>query len=280
VLRRAPFPLDEFTFNTGVLVPTSPPAVAGSPDSVVVLGLPEGTLWWFALRVLDDAGNPSAISVADSASLPGEAPARITDLRALSVAESTVVLTWTATGGERRGGPSARLRDLGLAEPDGFEQRRRRAARSPASRHSWMPAGPRPRWSSGSRPGRRWRFAVRAEDHAHALSPISNVLEVVTPVGGALAGKGYLGLAPRPNPAASEVTGGLARRRVVHGPQLPGRYMTPPAGCCAASRSAASRAVPTIGTAGTETLVSSRPASTSSAGERGAPRRFPRGVPR
>jgi len=205
LLRRAQFPLDEVTFNAGIFVPTPPPGTPGTQDSVLVPNLPEGSRWWFALRVFDEAGNGSAVSPADSASLPGEAPGRITDLRALAVAESSVVLTWTATGDN---GTTGRPQVYVISgSPSPMDSTNVDAAPLQLERPAFHDAG-------GAEttlvvrltPGRRWRFAVRAEDAASTLSPISNVLEVVTPVGGALAGKGYLDLAPRPNPAAGAVT--------------------------------------------------------------------------
>ena len=53
--------------------------------------------------------------------------------------------------------------------------------------------------------GRRWRFAVRAVDRTQTLSDISNLAEAFTLVGGALAGRVGLALAPRPMPATSFV---------------------------------------------------------------------------
>src|SRR5262249_37174414 len=70
-------------------------------------------------------------------------------------------------------------------------------------------------------PGRRWRFAVLAVDHSLTPSALSNVPEAITPVGGALAGRTGMALAPRPMPATAAVTvdwqGGPTQR----GPQWP-----------------------------------------------------------
>jgi len=55
-------------------------------------------------------------------------------------------------------------------------------------------------------PGRRWRFAVRGVDRTQTAGAISNVAEAVTPVGGALAGRFGMALAPRPMPATGAVT--------------------------------------------------------------------------
>jgi subtilisin family serine protease len=205
LLMRAPFRLDEQSFSFGILVPTAPPGPAGTPDSVTVTGLPEGSTWWFAMRVFDRAGNGSAVSNSDSASLPGLAPAAITDLRVLSVAESTVVLAWTASGDDGNVG-----RPLGYrvaASPAPLDSAGFDAAPVQIRRPAFTDAGGGETLSvSGLTPGRRWRFAVRAVDRAQTLSAMSNVPEAITPVGGALAGRSGVALAPRPMPATAAVT--------------------------------------------------------------------------
>ena len=205
LLRRAPFPLDEQTFNAGGFVPTGTPAGAGAADSVDVTGLPEGSTTWFALRVFDRAGNPSAVSNSDSARVPGQAPAAIADLRVLAVTETTVVLTWTAPGDDGNVGRPQSYRIACSTAPldsSGFDaapfQLQRPAFKDAGSAETTLVAG--------LVPGRRWRFAVKAIDRAQTASPISNVAEAFTPVGGALAGRAGMALAPRPMPATTQVT--------------------------------------------------------------------------
>ncbi len=205
VLRRAPFALDDANFNTGFFVPTNVPGPPGSADTVLVAPLPEGSTWWFALRVLDDVGNASAVSNADSASLLGEPPAAIGDLRALAVGDTIVVLTWTATGDDGGVGRpqayqiSGSTQPLDVANVDAAPLQIRRPAFHDAGQGETTAVF---RLTSG----RRWRFAVRGVDRSSTLGPISNLLEVVTPVGGALAGRSGLALAPRPMPATADVT--------------------------------------------------------------------------
>ena len=205
VLRRAPAPLDETTFGGGILVPTGAPLAAGAPDSAIVTDLPEGSTWWFALRVLDRAGNRSALSNPDSASLPGLAPAAISDLRVLSVAESTVVLAWTATGDDGHVG-----RPLGYqiaASPTGLDSASFDSAPVQIRHPAFTDAGGGETLAVRPlTPGRRWRFALRAVDHALTQSGLSNVAEAVTPVGGALSGRLGVALGARPMPAAAAVT--------------------------------------------------------------------------
>src|SRR5262249_17396709 len=98
LLRRATFPLDEQNFDQGIFVPVPPIGPPGTRVTLDLTALPEGSTWWFAMKVRDAAGNLSAVSNADSAALPGLAPAAITDLRVLQVRSSSVSLVWTATG--------------------------------------------------------------------------------------------------------------------------------------------------------------------------------------
>jgi hypothetical protein len=205
LLRVAPFPLDEQTFNAGGFVPTARPGAPGSIDSVDVAGLPEGSTSWFALRVFDRAGNASAVSNSDSARVPGLAPAAITDLRVLAVTETTVVLTWTATGDDGNVGRPQSYRIAGSTAPldaAGFD-----AAPLHLQRPALKDAGAaETTLVVGLTPGRRWRFAIKAIDRTLTPSAASNIAEAFTPVGGALAGRAGMALAPRPMPATTQVT--------------------------------------------------------------------------
>jgi hypothetical protein len=204
-LRRATQPLDEGSFDAAILVSTDPPGPPGTRHEVLVTGLPEGSTWWFAARVVDEAGNASALSPPDSAALPGLAPGVITDLRALAVTETTVVLTWTATGDDGDQGRPLRYRLSGSPAP--FDASNVDAAPLQLERPASADAGGAettlvvPLTS-----GRRWRFAVRGVDRALTLGSISNVLELVTPVGGSLAGRTGVALGARPMPASGAVT--------------------------------------------------------------------------
>ena len=203
-LRRALFRPDDQSFNNAIPVPAPLPGPPFSAGTIDVVGLPEGSTWWFALRVVDRAGNRSAVSNADSAQVPGLAPATITDLRVIAVSESTVVLTWTATGDDGVVGRPLAYRVAGstsVFDEASFNaaplQIRRPARKDPGAAETLLVE----RVASG----RRWRFAVRAVDRTQTLSDISNLAEAFTLVGGALAGRVGLALAPRPMPATSFV---------------------------------------------------------------------------
>jgi hypothetical protein len=204
-LRRAPFPLDELNFGTGILVSLSPMPAPGSNLPFVDNNLPAGSRWWYALRLIDDAGNASAVSNSDSVSLPGQPPAAIADLRVLAVTETTAVLAWTAPGA---GGPPGRpdhykvsgsTAPLDSANVDAAPLQLNAAAYQDAG-------GAETTLVARLAPGRRWRFAVRAVDASANVGAISNIAEVVTPTGGALRGHSGMALAARPQPAATSVT--------------------------------------------------------------------------
>jgi hypothetical protein len=207
-MRRAIVPLTEFNFDVpsiAINVTLGFPKPSGVADTVLVEGLPQGSRWWFAVRVLDEVRNASAVSPSDSASLPGQPPERITDLRAYMVEETGIRLTWTAVG---EGGSGARpLGYLVSLSESPFDSSTVDAAPGQYSRQAHVDAGaPESTFVGSLEPGHRYHLAVRAVDHSGRLGPISNVFAVVTPLGGALQGKGVLAVAPRPNPAESEVT--------------------------------------------------------------------------
>jgi hypothetical protein len=203
-MRRAAFPLDEQNFNTGILAFRS---TTGLPAGTFVQfsdgGLPEGSRWWYALRVFDDAGNSSAVSNSDSVSLPGLPPAGITDLRVIGVTSAQVGLTWTAPGDNGLAGRPLAYQISGSTAP--LDSANVDAAPRQVRRQALKDAGEAESTFVAVTPGRRWRFAVRGEDQAHTLGPISNVVEFVTPVGGALGGHTGMGVAARPQPAATSV---------------------------------------------------------------------------
>ncbi|MFM7231802.1 MAG: S8 family serine peptidase [bacterium] len=206
VLRSAAGPIvDVAGFLAAQVHPPLVPRPAGTPDSVLVSGLAEGSTRWFALRAFDAVGLGSEVSNTDSVTLQGLAPARVNDVRVLAVAESSVVLAWTATGDD---GSVGRPRGYRVAaSPEALDDAGFEAAPVQRFAEARYDAGAGETLSvDGLTPGRRWRFAVKAVDRAFAESPLSNVPEAVTPVGGALRGRGVLAVASRPMPATADVT--------------------------------------------------------------------------
>src|SRR5262249_20807710 len=62
-LRYSTEPFDAASFDTASRVDHEPnPAASGAPEAMEVPGLSAGTTYYFALRTLDEWGNPSALS--------------------------------------------------------------------------------------------------------------------------------------------------------------------------------------------------------------------------
>jgi hypothetical protein len=65
-LRYATSPIDAASFEAATAVLTDPPLPPGSAESLNVTGLTPNTRYYFALRVLDDAGNASSLAFASA----------------------------------------------------------------------------------------------------------------------------------------------------------------------------------------------------------------------
>ncbi|HXS83571.1 MAG TPA: S8 family serine peptidase, partial [Methylomirabilota bacterium] len=203
-LRRASFPLDELNFGSGILVSRGTMPPSGTNLSFVDSNLPKGSRWWYALRLVDDAGNASAVSNSDSVSLPGEPPAAIADLHVLAVTETTAVLTWSATGASGLAGRPDHYKVSGSTAPLDAANVDAAPLQLDAAAHQDA-GGAETTLVARLTPGRRWRFAVRGVDDGGAVGAISNIAEAVTPVGGALTGHSGMAVACRPQPAATSV---------------------------------------------------------------------------
>lgn len=76
------------------------PGAAGSAQSFDVTGLNSGTLYYFAIRSVDEAGNWSGLSnvVSISTDTETDPPAVIANLQVISATASSLTLQWTAPG--------------------------------------------------------------------------------------------------------------------------------------------------------------------------------------
>jgi len=101
-LRVSGAPIDEGNFGAATQVPGLPaPGSAGSAESFTVPSLTELVPYYFALRTLDGAGNPSPISNVVR-SVPGQQdttpPGAVVDLAVVDAGETSLTLEWTAPG--------------------------------------------------------------------------------------------------------------------------------------------------------------------------------------
>jgi hypothetical protein len=198
-LRRSAAPIDDSNFAAATIVPGSGPSPAGSPDSALVTGLPEGSTWWFRLRAWDAAGNASALSNLTTVTLPSVAPATVADLAVTALADTVATLGWTAVGDNGAIGRPARYEIA--ADPAPIAGRFDAAALH-VSRAATVDAGGAESASvAGLTRGRRWYFLVRAVDAAGNRSGDSNAASVLVPVGGALRGRTGVAVAARLRPS-------------------------------------------------------------------------------
>lgn len=204
-LRYALTPLTESTFGLGVPIAAPAPGEPGTSDSVEIDGVPEGRTLFVTGRMFDDVGFASVLAPQDTVRTPSFAPSAVSDLRVLSVTDSSVVLTWTATGADSGAGPPAAT--LVAASPTTLDEssfdsapvRRLAPPRADSGAPETFTVTPLPA-------GRRWSLAIKVRGSNDAVSPLSNVVEAVTRIGGALGGRSGVALAARPQPSAAPVT--------------------------------------------------------------------------
>jgi len=162
---------------------TPTPAAAGTSQTTTITGLSPSTLYYFALKTADDAGNWSTLSnVVSKATLAATdvtAPAALA-ISVGTVTDTTAVINWTATGDDSLTG-TATSYDL-------------RWSTSPITLANWSSATtvtgePVPAASGTSqsytvrglqREG-TYYFAVRVTDDAGNVSGLSNVPSTTTP---------------------------------------------------------------------------------------------------
>jgi hypothetical protein len=204
-LRASLSPITPANFASGALVATGSPGNPGTLDSALVIGLQEAHLYYFAMRVHDDAGNVSALSNLIAILTPGQAPGTIADLRVTAVNDTVVTLAWTATGDDGNSGRPASYSIAAAPGPltsAGFDN-----APIQLSKAATVDAGgAETATMTGLTRGRQWQFAVIAIDHTSTRGQISNVAVVTIPVGGALSGHYGIAVAARVRPSRLPVT--------------------------------------------------------------------------
>ncbi|MEO5989868.1 MAG: S8 family serine peptidase [Candidatus Eisenbacteria bacterium] len=204
-LRYQPRSFSPALFPFGVLVATLPPGVPGSSDSVVVTGLEEGSVYYFALVVQDEVGNRSAMSLIDTVLTPGFAPTAVADLRVTAVDDSSVTLAWTATGDDGVVGTPASYTIAANTSP--LDDTNFDSAPVQFTRAALVAAGgAESQRIAGLIPGQRYWFRLRATDRAATRSGLSNEVAAATAVGGAIRGRVGIALAARSNPSAFPVS--------------------------------------------------------------------------
>ncbi|HVE81869.1 MAG TPA: Ig-like domain repeat protein, partial [Myxococcales bacterium] len=91
-------PVTSANFGSATAVPTGSPQAPGSAESATVSGLSPGTGYCFALKVVDDASNASALSNSLGASTDADTavPGPVADLGVSQQGTGALLLSWTA----------------------------------------------------------------------------------------------------------------------------------------------------------------------------------------
>ncbi|MCC7143738.1 MAG: PD40 domain-containing protein [Candidatus Eisenbacteria bacterium] len=156
-------------------IPISPlpkPQVAGRLETLQVDSL-AAERWHFALRAVDEAGNPSALSNSPAIAITDQAsPAPVVDLAVVAVEARALTLTWTATGDDGHDGTAAayELRVGQTAIGDSTWSEARSVAGVPPPRGAGAIETFR---VSGLTPDTTYVFAIRVIDEQGNASPRS-----------------------------------------------------------------------------------------------------------
>ncbi|MDP8210129.1 MAG: fibronectin type III domain-containing protein [Candidatus Stygibacter australis] len=179
-LRSYTVPINELNWLYATSIPTSPPASAGSPESLNITDLEGNITHYFAIKAEDDNNNISDISNICDALIEMEIdvtpPAAISDISVddgQTYYTNRITINWTAPGDDGNTGTC-----------DAYEIRYRT---SPITQNNWnssnsfnSPPDPGPAGSNescvvtGLSSGTVYYFAVRAVDEAGNMGDISN----------------------------------------------------------------------------------------------------------
>lgn len=179
-MRYSSSPITPANFNSASYVDGEPaPQPPGTLQTVVAQPFGAGTTWYFAMQVIDEVGNRSALSniaVGTTSVIPADTmpPAAITDLAILGMTTTTVLLGWTAPGDDSLSGvaTSYDLRyattpitpaNVGLAIPAAGEPTPAPAGTGQQHRVTLLT------------PGTTYHFSLFATDNAGNRSGLSNV---------------------------------------------------------------------------------------------------------
>ena len=178
-LRRSTANITSGNFAVATQITGEPaPSIAGTTDSYYVTGLSTGTVYYFAIKVIDDVGNTSAISniatVTTQSSADVTAPTAVSDLALGTLTANSITATWTAPGDDAESGTavSYNLRYSTAAITSGNF--------SSATSVSLMPAPDTAGTVQTKRvpnlaPSTLYYFALKTTDEASNTSAISNV---------------------------------------------------------------------------------------------------------
>jgi hypothetical protein len=178
--------IDNDNFATSASIATAGPALSGQVETKTVGGLSPGTTYYFAIKVVDEVGNTSAISNVPFGTTSGDPaadatpPGAINDLTVQATAADEIRLRWTAPHEDGPFGGAVTSLDV-----------RRSTAPITAGNFAAATAlgGPAPGTpgaeqvftAAGLAPNTLYYFAVKSTDDVGLVSAISNVASTTTP---------------------------------------------------------------------------------------------------
>jgi chitodextrinase len=177
-LRRATAPITEASFAAATPVPTQAPKAAGGAEAVTASALDGETVFHFAVRVIDEAGNVGPLSNVAQARTPAVAPAAVTDLSATSTGPD-LTISWTAPGDDGQKG-TATLYDLRLARSTIGDTTFTMATAVPGVPPPAVAGTRQSVTLSGLTESTDYYFALKTKDDTDTWSGLSNVLKVTT----------------------------------------------------------------------------------------------------
>jgi hypothetical protein len=168
--------------NSALVQDVIVPEISGSQQSFIVSGLSGGLTYYFAIKIVDEAGNASPVSnVVDAYTDEADniAPAPVTDLEIINVRPISIELNWTASGDDGNEG-TATSYDL-------------RYSLSPINDDNWESAArfqntPKPLLAGsqqsviiiGLSPLTQYYIAIKSFDEQENISGISNLVTATT----------------------------------------------------------------------------------------------------
>lgn len=159
-------------------------STGGEQQSYAATGLSAATTYWFCVRSLDEVPNAGSvgntISVTTSATPDTMPPSPISNLTATALTSTSVLLSWTAPGGDRSTGQASTY-VIRYRAGTTLTEAQWAAATNIAVNPTPSPAGAFEEWTVGGlSASTTYTFAIKASDAVPNQSVISNPATVVT----------------------------------------------------------------------------------------------------
>lgn len=165
------------------------PEIAGARQSITITGLAPASVYYFALKSVDEANNVSPLSNVPSAttdplSVPDTTPpSSVTDLSGSNATSSSVTLSWTAPGDDGGSGTAASY-DIRYSTSMITESNFNAMPQLPSKPGPLAAGSGQSVTVTGLSPSTTYYFALKTRDDAGNVSGLSNVASATTSSGG------------------------------------------------------------------------------------------------